>query len=143
VRSGGKRPRAKVLPRADLRYQNWLIVGTLIPRSLFETLGGFRNWPHGLEDWDLWTRAWKHGVEITEVPKAVYYAYWNRDSAHRQLFRQRGTQVYWHQCVGHDVWPEIYENPTKAEHQAQSMRALRYVEGVKPARRPCGCKGGR
>jgi hypothetical protein len=129
-----------VIARADLRYMNWLIIGTLIPTALFRELGGFRDWPHGLEDFDLWTRAEKRGVEIVEVPKAIYYAYWNRDSAHRALFRQRGTQVFWHQSVGHDVWPEIYEAPTEDEIAAQSMRALRYVEGVVPKRRRgCGC----
>jgi GT2 family glycosyltransferase len=142
VRSGGRRPRSKVLPRADLRYQNWLIVGTMIQRSLFETLGGFRDWPHGLEDWDLWTRAERHGVEIVEVPKAVYYAHWNRNSEHRKLFRARQTQVYWHQRVGHDVWPEIYAPTTPEEDSSQSMRVLRYVEGVVPKRRKgCGCRG--
>jgi glycosyltransferase involved in cell wall biosynthesis len=141
VRSGGRRPRARVIPRADLRYMNWLIVGTLTPRSLFEELGGFRDWPHGLEDWDYWTRAERRGVEIVEVPKAIYYAYWSKDSEHRKLFRQRSTQVYWHQAVGHDVWPEIYAAPTEEEIAAQSMRALRYVEGARPKRRGCGCKG--
>lgn len=141
VRSGGKRPRSRVLPRTDLRFQNWLIVGTLIERSLFETLGGFRDYPHGLEDWDLWTRAWKHGVEIVEVPKAIYYAYWNNDSEHRKLFRhRRGEQVFWHQTVGHDVWPEVYQEPTREEKRAQSMRGLRFVAGAEPQRRRgCGC----
>jgi GT2 family glycosyltransferase len=142
VRSGGRRPRGKVLPRADLRYMNWLIIGTLIPTDLFRELGGFRDFPHGLEDWDLWTRAERYGVEIIEVPKAIYYAHFNRNSPRRQFFRQRAQQVYWHQMVGHSVWPEIYAAPTEQEHSEQAMRSLRYMEGVVPQRRKgCGCRG--
>lgn len=135
--------RGSVLKEADLRYSNWLIIGTLTPRSLFEELGGFRDWPHGLEDWDYWTRAEKRGVEILKVPQATYYAHWSKDSQHRQLWRQRGQQVYWHNCVGHDVWPEIYAAPTEEEHAAQSMTAIRYANGAPKRRGGCGCRGGR
>lgn len=112
----------------DLRHANWLIIGTLIERDLFFTIGGFREWPHGLEDWDLWTRAWKHGVKIVKVRQAVYRAHWNQHSKHRILFRQRGVQPYWHQKVGHDVWPEIYE-PTTPREDAKKM----LLHGMRPA----------
>lgn len=57
----------------SLRDGNWLVIGTLVQREVFEEVGGFREWPL-YEDWDLWLRCWKAGARIVEVPDAHYIA---------------------------------------------------------------------
>lgn len=53
---------------------NECVIGTLIPRWLFEEVGGFRELP-SLEDYDLTLRCVKAGARIEHVPKAVYVAH--------------------------------------------------------------------
>lgn len=59
----------------DLTYGNWLVIGTLIHRTLFHAVGGFRDTPHGLEDWALWSRCHRAGATVVKVPGAVYIAH--------------------------------------------------------------------
>ena len=35
-------------PESDLTRTNWLVIGTMIHREFFITIGGFRDHPHGL-----------------------------------------------------------------------------------------------
>lgn len=49
---------------------NRAVIGSLIPRQLFLSLGGFGEEPI-YEDWALWLRASRH-VALMAVPKAVY-----------------------------------------------------------------------
>ncbi len=80
----GRRPRhvAKIWPRKELREGNWLVIGTVIPRALFERVGGFKEWPL-YEDWCLWQRCELAGAHIVEVPRAVYVAYADAHSRNR------------------------------------------------------------
>lgn len=77
-------------PQVDLRYGNWLIIGTLIERRTFLALGGFRDWPHGLEDWDLWARAHYAGLEVVRVPGAIYVQHRDGPSSHARAARTPG-----------------------------------------------------
>lgn len=52
---------------------NECVIGTLVPRTAFELLGGFRELP-SLEDYDLWLRCVKAGMEIVHVEDATYCA---------------------------------------------------------------------
>jgi glycosyl transferase family 2 len=74
-------------PQCSLETGNWLIIGTLISKRLFMEIGGFREHPHGLEDWNLWRRAVRAGAEIVKVKRAVYIAHYNHHSKHHQLRR--------------------------------------------------------
>lgn len=53
---------------------NECVIGTLLERDMFLTVGGFRELP-SLEDYDLWLRCAKVGARIVHVPEAVYRAY--------------------------------------------------------------------
>ena len=88
VRQGRRRP-AMIHREVPLTSGNWLVIGTLVSRELFNEVGGFRDWPHGLEDWDLWARIWTAGCTIIKVPRAVYIAHWNEDSKHHVLARDK------------------------------------------------------
>lgn len=96
----GRRRAARIHPQVDLLSGNWLVIGTLVHRSLFEEVGGFRLWPHGLEDWDLWARIWLRGdIEIVKVPRAIYVAHWNENSKHHELARNKRAYLAWYDRV--------------------------------------------
>lgn len=95
----GKRATPMFHPEGDLRDDNYLVVGTLIEKSLFDEVEGFSDYPHGFEDWSLWAKSWKAGARIARVPHAVYYAYVNPQSKHRRGWRDRKWQVEMHEKV--------------------------------------------
>lgn len=103
IRKGRPSPPSfqKELP---LETGNWLVIGTLISRQLFNQIGGFHEHPHGLEDWNLWARAVRAGAEITRVPDAVYVAHWNAQSKHHQLFRDRKNFRAAYEAARLDAW---------------------------------------
>ena len=86
-----------------LSSDNWLVVGTLITRDLFMRVGGFSDYPHGFEDWSLWYKATKAGARIVKVHRAIYRAYVNPQSKHRQGWRDRRWQVETHQRVAREL----------------------------------------
>jgi GT2 family glycosyltransferase len=88
-----------------LERGNWLVIGTLIQRSLFMQIGGFHEHPHGLEDWNLWARAVRAGARIVKVPDAVYIAHVNPQSKHHVEFRAN-RKGYWHayEAARADAW---------------------------------------
>ncbi len=88
-----------------LERGNWLVIGTLIQRSLFNEIGGFHEHPHGLEDWNLWARAVRAGATIVKVPDAVYIAHVNPQSKHRVEFRAN-RKGFWHayEMARADAW---------------------------------------
>lgn len=94
-----------------LSVDNWLVVGTLIRRELFERIGGFHEAPHGWEDWGLWNKAWQAGARIVKVPGAVYRAHVNPNSKHRVGWRNRKWQVDTHNRVAAELeeWGKEYK----------------------------------
>jgi glycosyltransferase involved in cell wall biosynthesis len=111
------RPRGVMFHReVTLMQANWLVIGTLIHRDVFNAVGGFQNWPHGLEDWALWSSAFKYGCKVYKVRDAVYRAHKNTQSSHNMLMRTH-QHVYWHQKVGHSIWPDYFDAPTPEEDE--------------------------
>lgn len=51
---------------------NHCVIGTLVPRTLFLDLGGFRHGYGPYEDWELFLRLLRAGCELVYVPDAVY-----------------------------------------------------------------------
>lgn len=60
-----------LIPRQRLIDRNYLVIGTLVPRETFLTVGGFHEYDH-CEDWDLFIRLTIAGARVTSVPRAVY-----------------------------------------------------------------------
>lgn len=58
----------------DLIDINCAVIGTMIERAFFLSLGGFRELDH-LEDWDLWLRAEEAGARLVPIRDAVYRAW--------------------------------------------------------------------
>ena len=90
-------------PEVDLAGGNWLVIGTMISKALFDEIGGFREHPHGLEDWNLWNRAVRAGARIVKVKDAVYRAYVNPQSAHHRFQRNRRAYMAAYEVAKADV----------------------------------------
>lgn len=106
------RQKPKFWPMVDFRDANWMVIGTMISRALFERLGGFRNYgdPPGsnaYEDWGLWALAQREGATVAKVPDAVYIAWVNEKSRHRGSDHE--TRIGWHYEIGRDLFPERYD----------------------------------
>jgi GT2 family glycosyltransferase len=86
-----------------LTRDNWLVVGTLVRRTLFERVGGFEDYPHGFEDWSLWYKCEKAGAKILKVPQAIYICHVNPESKHKRGWRDRKWQVETHQRVEREL----------------------------------------
>jgi glycosyltransferase involved in cell wall biosynthesis len=115
------RPAPRIWQRMDFKTGNWCVIGTLISRQLFHVLGGFRE--YGLyEDYALWALADRAGAEVVEVPEAVYVAHFQPKSRNRQGDKQR--RLYWHQAIGHDVWPDHYDATTPDEDEKERLGTL-------------------
>jgi hypothetical protein len=71
----GRDPLGPYFPNreAPMTELNHCVIGTVVPRWLFEKAGGFRELPV-YEDWDLWLRCIRLGATIEYVPEAVYVA---------------------------------------------------------------------
>lgn len=70
----GKRDDYPVLlqPKGTALGHNWMVIGTMIRRSLFFMAGGFRDDLPILEDWDLWLRCFLHGGKAAPAQDALY-----------------------------------------------------------------------
>lgn len=67
-----QKPKPHVLPVKNIFKANFMIIGTLVSKELFDLVGGFRNLPM-YEDWDLWVRCTKVGAKYDSCPKAIYH----------------------------------------------------------------------
>jgi glycosyltransferase involved in cell wall biosynthesis len=103
VIKGRQRP-PRYFPETTFQTGNWLVIGTLVERELFMKVGGFRPFPHGLEDWAFWSECVKAGATIKKVPSAIYIAHYNDDSAHHQLARDHSAYMSEYRRVQQAVW---------------------------------------
>jgi len=106
VTARGRITPPKFWQEVDLEQANWLVIGTLVPRSLFLEVEGFPEAIHGYEDWALWAKCWKAGVRIVKVPKAIYRAHISPGSRNRRMTREEGLR--WHYEIGRSIFPEQY-----------------------------------
>lgn len=64
---------------------NHLVIGSMVRRSLFAEVGGFREGMNSLEDWDLWIRCLLAGAVVGEAPAAIYRVHVRPDSRNSPL----------------------------------------------------------
>lgn len=69
--NGAVDDQAVLIPEKSLIFANYLIIGSMVRRSIFLDAGGFRDLPI-LEDWDLWIRCALLGASIGKCPGAIY-----------------------------------------------------------------------
>lgn len=82
-----------LVPARDLEDSNYLVIGTLVRRALFEQVGGFRDWPVH-EDYDLWLRCARAGASIEQIEEAVYVVHEHVGSRNRKaLSYKRGVDA--------------------------------------------------
>ena len=125
---------ARFWPEVPLQTANWLVLGTLIERDFFFSLGGFHDYgdPPGsnaFEDWALWARCWKAGVEIVKVPRAIYLAHWSEQSRHHAA--DHTTRLGWHYEIGSDLFPESYPPGWANIHRGPPARRTRRERPVR------------
>ena len=54
--------------RAAILRHDFVFVGTVFDRALYDEVGGFRDQFHGTEDWDLWIRMVRAGAVVHRAP---------------------------------------------------------------------------
>jgi glycosyltransferase involved in cell wall biosynthesis len=86
------------------RTGNWLVIGTLVRRDFFWEVGGFKDFAHGLEDWNFWARCIRAGARVRKVPGAIYLAHWNDDSKHMKLAQNRPNYAREYDAALKDAW---------------------------------------
>lgn len=112
-------------PEIDIRTGNWMVVGTLIPRHIFESIGGWAEYEWS-EDWDLWARAMKAGALPVKVPEASYVVHVSANSRNRRPMNERR---YWMQVMGHANWPDYYDAPTDEENSTRTLHTKEVRRG--------------
>lgn len=110
------RKAAKFWPECDIRDGNWLVIGTAVPRTLWQQVGGFDDKPEygAFEDWAFWIKCIKAGATPTKVPAAVYQAHVSSRSRHRS--QSHTVRLGWHYAVGRDHYPDVYTEQWLAQY---------------------------
>jgi glycosyltransferase involved in cell wall biosynthesis len=80
----------------DLLDINCYVIGSATPLDLFLRVGGFRPDIPIYEDWELFLRCQRAGVEFVSAPGAVYVAY---DSPHSRNKQSPGLTHQWYQVI--------------------------------------------
>lgn len=109
VRHGNRRTQPKLWPRMAIEDGNWMVIGTAVPAELFESVGGFKEWPM-YEDWCLWQRCMKAGAMCVDVPDAVYVAHATNLSRNRAPNARDRLRT--HHAIRQANYPELYEEAT-------------------------------
>lgn len=100
----GNRSAPFFFPECSFETGNWLVIGTLLRRDLFWQVGGFEEYPHGLEDWQLWAKCAKAGARVVKVPDAIYRVFHNASSKHHALARNRRVYMRHYEEARLSVW---------------------------------------
>jgi len=105
-------------PEVDITTGNWMVVGTLVSRRMFESVGGWDE--YGIyEDWALWAKCMKAGAVAVMVPDAHYMVHVSANSRNRGNSQRKFR--YWRQKIGSDIWPDLYPPPTEEENEAREI----------------------
>jgi GT2 family glycosyltransferase len=91
VANGIEDPAPVLIPRRDLRDGNFIVIAAMIPTEHFLAVGGFDGYPV-LEDWALWLKLTDAGLNVVDVPEAVYRIHVRPDS--RNFDRDLNARVY-------------------------------------------------
>ena len=127
-KTGHPRAQPFFYPEVDHTRGNWMVIGTMLPRAAFMEVGGFDDrWPI-YEDWAVFARLVEAGCVPVKVPDAVYLA--TRTPGSRNHSKSRHARVYYHQAIGHSIWPDLYDKTTPDEDARETL--------LRPDGRPAG-----
>lgn len=79
------------LKNRDMEVSNQCVIGTLIRKSMFDSVGGFKDW-RAWEDWALFLSCYRKGAVIEHIHDAVYIAYVDKDSRNNTV--ENGRQLW-------------------------------------------------
>lgn len=90
----GRRKAPRFWPTIDLRQGNWMIVGTVLPKTMFDHVGGWRHLnatgvTNEYDDWELWIRCVAAGAHPVKVRNAIYIAHVQPSSPHRTVSHEQ------------------------------------------------------
>lgn len=103
----GRRPQPpRYWPEIPLSMGNWLVIGTAVPRRDFLDTGGFSDEHPLYEDWELFAKLWKTGLQPVKVRQAVYVAHRNPDG--RNQSGDAKLRVRTHYNIGRQLFPDEY-----------------------------------
>ena len=112
-------------PECEIETGNWMVIGTVVPRRIFELVGGWDEYEL-YEDWAIWAKCLREGPTIVKVPEANYLAWvsaGSRNKSSQKKFR------YWRQRIGSDLWPDLYLPTTTEEDAVHELATdLRFVK---------------
>lgn len=80
-----------LIPEKDLKRSNYIVIGAMCNRYIFERAGGFDEYPI-FEDWSLWLAMVEEGATIGKCPKAIYKVHVNPNS--RNQNKELATATY-------------------------------------------------
>jgi len=93
VQPDGSETAPALVRSRPLEDSNYLVIGTLVRRSMFHAVGGFRDFPVH-EDYDLWLRCERRAqATIEQLPNAVYRVYQRPDSRNVSKSRQYRLRI--------------------------------------------------
>lgn len=105
----GRRNKPAFWPEKPIWEGNWIIVGTLVERALFDEVGGWHEFDpadwNEWDDWEFWIRCQKAGARVVRVREAVYVAH-DGETRHRTVSRDHRAR--WHYEIGRMHFPEHY-----------------------------------
>lgn len=86
----GRRKAPRWWPQIDLRLGNWMVVGTVLPKAMFDWVGGWRHLnatgvTNEYDDWELWIRCVGSGAQMVKAKDAIYIAHIAPTSPHRTV----------------------------------------------------------
>ena len=80
-------PEPVLIPERPLHTGNFLVIGTMVQKKLFEQVGGFQEW-EAYEDWDLFWRCHNAGAGVAKVPEAVYRVHVNPNGRNNVSYKK-------------------------------------------------------
>lgn len=100
----------KFWPETPIWSGNWMVLGTLVEKKLFQEVGGWREFDEAdwneWDDWDLWIRCQLAGARPVKVSRAVYIAHQEKTSRHRTLPHEH--RMRWTNEIGRHYFPDRY-----------------------------------
>jgi glycosyltransferase involved in cell wall biosynthesis len=102
----GRAQQPKFWPERPLTQGNWMVIGTAVPRISFLRAGGFDAWPHAYEDWALFAKLWKAGLDPVKVPDAIYRAHVMPASRNKRMSKAEAIRLHYE--IGKELFPEDY-----------------------------------